>query len=161
MIATPPSREQGFTLIEMLVVVAIVSILASAAAPFVRYGELRVKERDLKVALRDIRKAIDAYKRASEEGRIPLKLDTSGYPPSLDALVEGVVDSKDPKQRKIYFLRRIPRDPFDSVAGDSKPRWGLRSYASDAKTPAEGADVYDVYSLNPGKGSNGVLYKDW
>jgi general secretion pathway protein G len=152
---------RGFTLVEMLVVISIVSILASAAIPFARFGEQRVKERELKVALRDLRKAIDNYKKASDEGRITKKVDTTGYPPSLDVLVEGVVDTKDPKQRKLYFIRRIPADPFSPGVVDGKSQWGLRSYVSDPKSPAAGDDVYDVYSLSTGKGSNGIPYKDW
>lgn len=152
---------RGFTLVEMLVVISIVSILASAAIPFARFGEQRVKERELKVALRELRKAIDNYKKASDEGRITKKVDTTGYPPTLDVLVEGVVDSKDPKQRKLFFIRRIPADPFMPGPVDGRPQWGLRSYASDPKSPTAGDDVYDVYSLSTGKGSNGIPYKDW
>jgi general secretion pathway protein G len=161
MIASRSSDGQGFTLVEMLVVISIVSILASAAIPFARFGEQRLKERELKVALRDLRKAIDNYKKASDDGRVIKKVDTSGYPPSLDVLVEGVVDNKDPKQRKLYFIRRIPADPFMTASGNEKPQWGLRSYASDPKSPAEGDDVFDVFSLSKGKGSNGIPYKDW
>ncbi len=161
MIATHSNGTRGFTLVEMLVVVLMVSILASASLPFVRYGELRVKERELKLALRDLRKAIDDYKKASDEGRILRKADATGYPPNLEVLVEGVTDNKDPKQRKIFFLRRIPRDPFQPASESVVPRWGLRSYASDAKTPVAGEDVFDVYSLSTGKGSNGLAYKDW
>ena len=161
MLTKSSQRQGGFTLIEMMVVVTIVSILAAASIPFARYGELRAKERELKSALREMRKAIDDYKKASDEGRITKQVDATGYPPNLEVLVEGVTDNKDPKQRKIYFLRRILKDPFEPGAYSAQPRWGLRSYASDPKSPAAGEDVYDVYSLSTGKGSNGVPYRDW
>ncbi len=154
-------KTAGFTLIEMVVVVAMVGILASAAIPFMQYGEHRLKERELRHALREIRTAIDAYRKASDDGRIPRKVDASGYPPDLAALTEGVADVKTPDARKIYFLRRLPRDPFAEPQTAPEQMWGLRSYASPPAEPKAGDDVFDVYSLNPGVGSNGALYRDW
>jgi general secretion pathway protein G len=154
-------RSLGFTLIEMLVVVAIVGILASAAVPFIKYGEHRLKERELRHALREIRTAIDAYKKATDDGRILRKVDASGYPPDLATLTEGIADVKTPDARKIYFLRRIPRDPFALPGTVADDMWGLRSYASSSSEPKAGEDVFDVYSLNPGNGSNGAPYRDW
>lgn len=154
-------KTSGFTLVEMVVVVAIVSILASAAIPFVRYGEHRLKERELRHALREIRTAIDAYRKASDEGRIARKVDSTGYPPDLAALTDGVADAKTPDGRKIYFLRRIPRDPFAPPDTPGNDMWGLRSYASSPNEPKAGDDVFDVYSLNPGNASNGAPYRDW
>lgn len=145
----------------MVVVVAIVGILASAAIPFIQYGEHRLKERELRHSLREIRSAIDAYRKASDEGRIARKVDASGYPPSLAALTEGVADAKMPDARKIYFLRRIPRDPFALPDAPQIEMWGLRSYASPPDEPKAGDDVFDVYSLNPGTGSNGAPYRNW
>ena len=145
----------------MVVVVAIVGILASAAIPFIRYGEHRLKERELRQSLREIRSAIDAYRKATEDGRIVRKVDTTGYPPNLTALTEGVADAKTPDARKIYFLRRIPRDPFSAPESSQKEMWGLRSYSSPPDAPKAGDDVFDVYSLSTGTGSNGVPYRDW
>lgn len=145
----------------MVVVVAIVGILAVAAIPMVQFGEHRLKERELRQSLREIRTAIDAYRKATDEGRIARKLDASGYPPDLTALTDGVVDAKTADARKIYFLRRIPPDPFAPPDTPQNEMWGLRSYASPPEEPKAGADVYDVYSLSTGKGSNGAAYRDW
>ena len=148
-------------MVEMVVVVAIVGILASAVVPFMKLGEQRVKERELRRALRDIRGGIDAYRQAASEGRLTLNVDASGYPPHLDALTEGVPDAKSVDSKKIYFLRRIPRDPFAEPGTPLDEVWGLRSYASPPDDPKPGEDVFDVYSLSPGIGSNGVPYRDW
>ena len=118
-------------------------------------------EQDLRRALRDIREAIDDYKQASDDGRIQKRVGDSGYPPRLEALVEGVEDQKSPDKQKIYFLRRIPRDPL--AAEPSLPAaatWGKRSYASPPDAPREGDDVFDVYSLATGIGINGRPYRE-
>ena len=104
-------RVRGFTLIELLVTVAIIGLLASIALPMTELVVQRSKEQELRVALREIRTAIDAYRKVWDEGRIQKSVDDSGYPKSLEVLVEGVEDAKSPKRAKIYFLRRIPRDP--------------------------------------------------
>jgi general secretion pathway protein G len=146
---------KGFTLIEMLVTVAILALLASIALPLAEVTVQRNKEADLRRSLRDIREAIDAYKRAADEGTIERAADRSGYPPSLAALAEGVRDKRSSAGARIYFLRRVPRDP---VTGAD---WGLRSYASTASDPQPGDDVFDVYSRSEDTGLNGIPYRDW
>lgn len=153
----------GFTLIELVVTVAIVGLLASVALPMAELTVQRDKEQDLHVALRQIRSAIDSYKQAVDEGRVKTSMEESGYPPTLKTLVDGVMDESDPENKKmIYFLRRIPRDPmFDDPEKSDGETWGKRSYASSADEPEEGDDVYDVYSLSPAVGLNGTNYRNW
>ena len=162
------SSLKGFTLIELVVTVAIVGVLASAVLPVLQLSVQRVKENELRANLREIREAIDAYKKLADVENGPIKkiVGQSGYPPSLDVLVEGVIDEKDPNKRKIRFLRRIPLDPMQPVNQGSNTNgiiinWGLRSYASDANDPREGDDVYDVYSLSKQVGINGAPYAQW
>ncbi len=160
-------KISGFTLIELIITLAIISILASAAMPMLKMTVQRTKENELKQHLRQMRDAIDAYKKASDEGRIKKNIDDTGYPPNLDILVEGVQDAKSPKKNIIKFLRKVPVDPFlsqESVTGESLKSiemWGIRSYASDANEPKSGEDVYDIYSLSPNVGSNGIPYAKW
>lgn len=155
------ARQSGFTLIEMLVTVAIVAILASVAIPLSELSQQRAKERELRQALMEIRTAIDNYKQAADEGRILKSLDQSGYPPKLSVLAEGVVDAKSPVSKKIYFLRRIPRDPFAENWMSAESSWGKRSYDSPPDAPSEGRDVYDVYSQSPRAGLDGTPYREW
>ena len=155
-------RPIGFTLIEMVITVAIVGILASAALPLTELSVKRAKEHQLQEALRQIRTALDDYKLAADEGRIARSDLETGYPKSLALLVDGVSDQKSPDRKKIYFLRRLPRDPFATDAAlPAAQTWGKRAYASPPDAPREGDDVYDVYSLSSGLGINGVRYRDW
>ena len=153
--------QAGFSLVEVVVTVAIVALLAGIAAPLTETVVRRGKEQDLKQALYQLRDAIDAYKVAADAGYIEKSADSSGYPESLEVLVEGVRDMRSPKGAKVYFLRRIPRDPFADPELPAAESWGLRSYASPPDAPVEGADVFDVYSLSPGVGLNGVPYREW
>lgn len=155
-------RLRGFTIIELVVTLAIIGVLASVALPLAEISVQRAREHELRRGLREIRQAIDAYKRAADEGRIARAADASGYPPSLDALVDGVPDARDPAKRPIYFLRRLPRDPFHEGTTD-KPSdtWGLRSYASPPHNPQAGKDVFDVHSTSQASGINGLPYKEW
>jgi len=146
---------KGFTLIELLIVVAIVALLASVAAPLAELGWQRGKEQDLRHALRELRGAIDAYKRAADDGQIEKPADASGYPPTLAALVDGAPVKNKPQEEKIYFLRRLPKDP---LTGED---WGLRSYASPVDSPQAGKDVFDVYSRSEEVGLNRIPYREW
>ncbi|WP_273432160.1 type II secretion system protein [Chitinibacter tainanensis] len=155
-------RQSGFTLIELMVTLTILAVLATVALPLSQVAATRNREDELRRSLTQIRDAIDQYKLAVEAGKVNKSLEDSGYPPTLDVLVDGVKDLKDPGGRKIYFLRRMPRDPFcDCPSKNNAQTWGLRSYASPPDAPAEGRDVYDVYSLSSNVGLNGVPYRDW
>jgi general secretion pathway protein G len=155
------SPSRGFTLIELLITLTVLALLATITLPVAQVELQRTRERDLQRALREIRLAIDAYKRAYDEGRIIHEAGASGYPPTLDILVDGVEDARDPKKHKIFFLRRIPRDPMLRGSGSDGATWAKRSYASDASDPHEGDDVYDVYTRSTGVGLNGVAYARW
>jgi len=156
------SGVQGFTLIELVITVAIVALLASVALPVSELAVQRTKEQELRRTLRQIREAIDLHKQASDEGRIQKSVGASGYPKKLEDLAEGVDDQKSAKKVKIYFLRRVPRDPFNADPTlSAEATWGKRSYASPPDDPRDGDDVFDVFSLAPGKGINGQPYRDW
>jgi general secretion pathway protein G len=153
--------QRGFTLIEMVVVVMIVGILASAAMPLSALHKRRTQEAELRQALRTLRMALDEHKRAWDAGRIQKKADDTGYPPNLEVLVQGVPDVSSPKGQRMYFLRRLPRDPFADPALPAAQTWQLRSYASPPDAPSPGADVFDVSSRTPGIGLDGVPYRQW
>ena len=154
-------RLRGFTLIELLIALAVIAVLVTMAVPTLKMQAQRQKETELRAALRDIRGAIDAYKRAAQDGRIKLSADASGYPNSLAQLVEGVADASRADGAPLRFLRRVPRDPMVPADTAAELPWGLRSYASTAEAPSPGADVFDVYSRAPGTGLNGVPYREW
>lgn len=151
----------GFTFIELVITVAIVSILASAALPLAELTAQRGKELQLRHGLQQLRAAIDNYKQAVDDGRVARLANETGYPKSLELLVDGVADAKSPAKAKIYFLRRLPRDPFADPTLPAAEGWGLRSYASAPQAPQPGEDVYDVYSKSTLVGINGVPYREW
>lgn len=156
------SQARGFTLVEMLAVVTIVGILAAAAQPLAVWVHKRQREAELHEALRMLRHGLDAYWQAAHEGRIALKAGDSGYPPDLDSLVQGVPDAKDPtRQKRLYFLRRLPRDPLADADLPAAQTWALRSYDSPPDSPSPGRDVFDVHSRSDGIAIDGTRYRDW
>jgi general secretion pathway protein G len=150
----------GFTFVELLVVAALVSVLASAVLPLARVTVQRQRELELRRTLREMRTAIDHYKDAADSGMIAgteLKLGNEGYPTDLEVLVEGIPASGDASGRKLKFLRRIPRDPMTGEA-----EWGKRSYQDKSDSRSWGGqNVYDVYSLAEGTALDGSQYRDW
>jgi general secretion pathway protein G len=133
--------RRGFTLIELLVTLAILALLGTLVIPVAQVAIQRRNEQELRRSLNEIRQAIDAYKQAYDDGRIAKSTVGTGYPKNLELLAEGVIDLRNPKRSKIYFLRRVPRDPFGAEA--------------------DTADVYDVYSQSEKIGLNGVPYRKW
>lgn len=155
-------RQRGFTFVELIVTLAIMAVLATVAVPLTQIVAQRQKEQELRLALAQIREALDAYKRASDQGRVETKLGESGFPKKLDELWQGVPDRRSPNGQMLYFLRALPRDPtFADPRVPAAQTWGLRSYASPPDAPAEGDDVFDVYSLSKKVGLNGVEYSRW
>ncbi|WFR79229.1 type II secretion system protein [Janthinobacterium rivuli] len=155
-------KERGFTFIELMITLAIMATLATVAVPMAQVALQRSKEQQLRSALIEMREAIDAYKRASDNGRIKLSLGASGYPKKLDELVEGVPDQRSPSKQNIYFLRRLPRDPFQpGEEGSAADSWSKRAYASPPDNPSEGEDVFDVASRSTKVGLNGVPLNQW
>lgn len=156
------ARCSGFSFVELLATLAIMALLLAVALPVAQKAVQRHREAELREALSAIRTAIDRYHKAAEDGRIRTEPGTSGYPPDLRALVDGVDDIGSPTHRKLYFLRRLPADPFQPGRWRApEDTWGIRSYSSPPDAPEAGDDVFDVYSLNPGTGLNGVPYREW
>lgn len=155
-------KHNGFTLIEVLVTITIITILASIIIPLSQVSIKRSEEMELRQNLRMIRTAIDEYKRAWDEGKIKRSTGESGYPPTLKTLEDGVVNAQSPDGSRIRFIRKVPRDPFN---GDSSAEphetWGLRSYESGPDDPKEGADVFDVYSKSEEVAIDTTPYRDW
>ncbi|QDQ26005.1 type II secretion system protein [Chitinimonas arctica] len=159
------SRADGFSFIELLATLAIIATLAAMAMPLAQTTLKRHKEHELRRALRDIRQAIDAYKVATTDGRI-VQADgagsQNGYPPTLAALAAGVPNAKAQGGAMLYFLRRVPRDPFHpNATTPAAQTWGTRRFDSPPDQPLAGDDVFDVYSLSTQTGLNGVAYREW
>ncbi|SFU89530.1 type II secretion system protein [Pseudoduganella namucuonensis] len=153
--------QRGFTFIELMVTLAIMGVLASVAVPMAQVAVQREKERELRGALVELRIAIDAYKRAADNGNIKLNLGESGFPKKLEDLVEGVPDQRHPRKQMLYFLRRVPRDPFAPADTAAAATWAKRAYASPPDNPSEGEDVFDVSSRSDKTGLNGIPLKSW
>jgi general secretion pathway protein G len=152
---------RGFTLIELLITVAILALLAGGAMAVGELAVRRGQEQELRTALRQIREAIDAYKQAVDTKRIVASADASGYPPDLAALTRGVPDATRPDGRRLYFLRRLPRDPLADPALPAEATWGLRSHDSEPDNPLAGRDVFDVHSLSVKSSLGGRPYREW
>jgi general secretion pathway protein G len=150
-------RQRGFTLVELIVSFTIMSLLTTMAVPLASYRVKRDKERELRYALREIRKAIDAYKDATLANKIDVKLGTEGYPESLEILVQGVKLSQSPDGKTIKFLRRIPMDPMTGTYD-----WGKRSMQDDPKSQSWGGqNVFDVYTKSTERARDGTPYAEW
>jgi general secretion pathway protein G len=160
MICDMKSTRHGYTIIELLVVMTVLAVLATAAMPMAELTAKRSKERELKQSLWEIRHAIDAYKLAFDTNRILKVAGSSGYPPSLNILVTGVPDLTAGGQA-LFFLRRIPKDPFAAANVPAEQSWGLRSYLSTAEQPKPGVDVFDIYSKSEEIGMNNIAYRQW
>jgi general secretion pathway protein G len=146
-------RQAGLTLVELIVTVAILAILASAAVPLARFRAQRERERELRYDLWQMRDAIDKYKDAADKHAFQTKLDSQNYPPDLDTLVKGV----DAQGKKLRFLRRIPVDPMTG-----KPEWTLRSMQDEPNSDSWGGqNVFDVASKSQGTALDGTKYSDW
>jgi general secretion pathway protein G len=149
--------ETGFTLIELIVASAILAILSMAVLPLARVQLRRAQEKELRIALREIRTAIDKYKDSSDKGFIQKELDSEGYPEDLDVLVEGVPMVNTPGDKKLRFLRRIPRDPLTNST-----EWGKRSIQDEPdSTSWGGKNVFDVYTTAQGTALDGSSYSEW
>lgn len=151
-----PRRKRGYTMVEMVVVCALLVIVAAVALPTAKYSIKRGKEMELRQALRQMRNAIDEFKRYSDAGLIPVELGTDGYPSELEILIEGV-EVVGQIDKSVRFLRRLPVDPMTGEA-----EWGLRSFQDDFDSDSWGGEnVFDVYSLSEGVGLEGVPYQEW
>jgi general secretion pathway protein G len=154
--------SKGFTIIELLVVMAVLGVLAAAIMPLGEALLRAQKERELKQALWQIRTAIDDYKRAVDRGNVRLSSGETGYPSSLKVLESGVADGRPSAAgQSVYFLRQIPRDPFAAPELPAEATWRLRSYASTPDRPAPGADVFDVRSSSDDLAMDGTPYAKW
>ncbi len=163
--AEPSRTGRGFTLVELLVVLAIMGVLAAAARPLVELAAQRHKESALRQALRDIRGAIDAYARAVETGQVVRPADVPAgrpvYPASLELLVQGVPTSRETDAPRRHFLRRVPRDPFADASVPAAMTWALRASDTPPEAPRAGRDVFDVASRHDGTALDGTRYRDW
>ncbi|WP_321475277.1 type II secretion system protein [uncultured Paludibaculum sp.] len=150
-------NQLGLTLVELIVAFTIMTLLTALALPLARFKVRREKERELRYALTDIRKAIDKYKDACDGNKIPQKMGTDCYPETLEQLVEGVKMANDANGKKIKFLRRLPRDPFTRST-----EWGMRSTQDDpTSTGWGGQNIFDVYTKSMEKAPDGTLYSEW
>lgn len=154
-------QRHGFTLIEMLVVLALLGVLAGAARPLLELQARRAQEQQLRHALRSLRSAIDAYREAALAGRVLRAAGDQGYPPNLQVLVDGVTDMRSAQGGRLYFLRRLPRDPFADPALPALDTWARRCADCPPGAPRVGPDVFDVMSTSDRRALDGSRYADW
>jgi general secretion pathway protein G len=157
-------RAGGFTIIELLVTLALIGIAAAVVLPFSALVETRAKEAELRVALRTIRQALDSYKAAADAGAIDKPTGSSGYPPSLEVLMTGVPRSAAMglNATPMVFLRQVPRDPFfEDRTTPAARHWNIRSYGAQPGDFAVGADVFDISSKSGGIALDGSRLSDW
>jgi len=163
-------RAGGFTFIELVVTLALVSVVAMSVLPLSDVVSTRMKEAELRQTLRTLRSALDAYKAAVDQGQIQVETGQSGYPPSLDILAQGVNVASDnavtpsghEAPKRLVFLRQVPRDPFHpDPTVPAAQTWRTRAYGSPAEDPQAGTDVYDVSSASARVGLNGIPYANW
>ncbi len=165
-----PSRSRGFTLIELVITLALVGLAAMVSLPLFEITATRAKEAELRQALRTIRNGLDAYKAAADSGVLPKAAGESGFPTSLDVLTQ-VLDTTTKRDlgpgatdasQRIVFLRQLPRDPFfPDPQTPAEQTWNTRAYASRADDPQPGADVFDVSSKSAGIALDGTPYANW
>ncbi|MBI2816471.1 MAG: type II secretion system protein [Acidobacteria bacterium] len=156
MLQAKRKRQSGLTLIELIVACTILFVLSTLALPLARIQLKRERERELRAALREIRTAIDRHKEAADRGMFQVKVDTEGYPPDLQTLVDGV-KTTGAAEKKLKFLRRIPMDPMTHSTD-----WGLRSYQDDPDSPSFGGqNVFDVYTKSQDSALDGTKYSEW
>ncbi|HLY18079.1 MAG TPA: type II secretion system protein [Bryobacteraceae bacterium] len=150
-------NQRGLTLVELIVAFTIMLILTTMAVPLARSRVRTERERELRIAEREIRTAIDKYKDYADAGYLgQQKLDSDNYPEKLEVLVEGV-KLQGQVDKKIRFLRRIPKDPFTNSTD-----WGMRSTRDDPTSNSWGGqNVFDVYTKTTEKAPDGTNYSDW
>jgi general secretion pathway protein G len=158
-----PPQSRGFTVIEMVVAVAILAVLVAAARPLLEVQQQRAREQALREALRTIRSALDEHKRLADSGRLVAPSSASGWPATLDVLVDGVelADPASGSTRRLHLLRRLPRDPFADPTLPAASTWRVRSHDSAADDPQPGGDVFDVMSASDRRALDGSRVADW